>query len=40
MIKKIFAKSTQFFRNMYPLPLRKHFKSHFPAANDSCQLAH
>ena len=33
MIKKTFAKSTQFFCNMYRLPLRKHFKSHFPAAN-------
>jgi hypothetical protein len=33
MIKKTFAKSTQFFRNMYRLPLRKHFKSRFPGAN-------
>ena len=33
MIKKTFATSTQFFRNMYRLPLRKHFKSRFPGAN-------
>ena len=33
IIKKTFAKTTQFFRNMYCLPLRKHFKSRFPAAN-------
>ena len=33
MIKKTFATSTQFFRNMYRMPLRKHFKSRFPGAN-------
>jgi hypothetical protein len=33
IIKKTFAKSTQFFRNMFRLPLRKHFKSRFPGAN-------
>ena len=33
MIKKTFAKSTQFFCNMYRLPLHKHFKSRFPRAN-------
>ena len=32
-IKKTFAKSTQFFRNMFRLPLHKHFKSRFPGAN-------
>ncbi len=32
-IKKTFAKTTQFFRNIYHLPLRKHFKSRFPGAN-------
>ena len=33
IIKKTIAKSTQFFRNIYRLPLRKHFKSRFPGAN-------
>ena len=33
LIKKTFAKSTQYFRNMYRLPLRKHFKTRFPGAN-------
>ena len=33
MIKKTFVKTTQFFCNMYHLPLRKHFKSRFPGAN-------
>ena len=33
MIKKTFAKSTQYFRNMYRLPLRKHFKIRLSSAN-------
>jgi hypothetical protein len=33
IIKKTFAKTTQFFHNMYRLPLCKHFKSRFPGAN-------
>jgi hypothetical protein len=32
-IKKTFAKTTQLFRNMYRLPLCKHFQSRFPGAN-------
>jgi len=33
VIKKTFAVTTQFARNAYRLPFRKHFKSHFPALN-------
>ena len=33
VIKKTFAATTQFARNAYRLPFRKHFKSRFPALN-------
>ena len=33
VIKKTFAATTQFARNTYRLPFRKHFKSRFPALN-------
>lgn len=33
VIKKTLENTTQMFRNMYRMPLRKHFKSRFPAAN-------
>ena len=35
VIKRTFAATTQFFRNTYRLPFRKHFKSRFPSANVS-----
>ena len=35
VIKKTFAATTQFFRNSYRLPFRKHYKSRFPSANVS-----
>jgi len=31
--KTFFAVTTQYARNVYCLPFRKHFKSHFPALN-------
>ena len=33
VIKRTIALTTQYFRNTFRLPLRKHFKSRFPAAN-------
>ena len=33
VVKKTIEKSTQWFRNIYRLPMRKHFKSRFPRAN-------
>ena len=33
VIKKTLEGTTQMFRNMYCMPLHKHFKSRFPAAN-------
>ena len=33
VIKKTFKATTQYARNVYRIPFKKHYKSHFPALN-------